>query len=251
MMRRSTSALTPIFSLIFAAFFATSAVAQPMPSLPGVTYSGGPAPSTQAPTSGQPATPASDPRRGLVTLEREGRTLGVGTVLGGDGRILTSFTVVSASDKVDVRYADGHVVHAKAMYRDKDWDLALVVPLSGKWTEGLAASEADPGTGELHVFSAAGPGKTAFVAAHLRARVQAHTKEGAQLPNALELDLKSPPSSGAPIIDASGNVVGVYVHLCKPGAPQLVSAPPQPAGSKRRAPSRNSVRRSPRSEAFS
>ena len=203
-----------------------------MPSLPGVTYSGGPAPSTQAPSSApgaaQPATAASDPRRGIVTLQRDGHTVGIGTVLGGDGRILTEFAAVSASDKVDVRYADGHVVHAKAMYRDKDWDLALVVPLSGKWTEGLAASEADPGTGELRVFIASGNGTTSSIAAHLRARVLAHTKEGAQLPNALELDLKTPPTPGAAIVDASGNVVGIYVHLCRPGAPQLVNAP-QPA----------------------
>ncbi|MGH7284888.1 MAG: S1 family peptidase, partial [Polyangiaceae bacterium] len=225
MLRRSTSARPGILALIFAAFFATSAFAQPLPSLPGVTYSGSPGPSTQTPTA-SPASAASDPRRGIVTLQRDGHTVGIGTVLGGDGRILTEFAAVSASDKVDVRYADGHVVHGKAMYRDKDWDLALVVPLSGKWTEGLAASEADPGAGELRVFVAGGNGTTISTAAHLHARVQAHTKEGAQLPNALELDLKTPPTPGAAIIDASGNVVGVYVHLCRPGAPQLVGAPP-------------------------
>lgn len=214
-------------------FTASSAVAQQqaLPSLPGVTYT--PTPSTgPAPTPPPSQAPgaATDTKRGVVTLEREGRVLGVGAVLANDGRVLTALSATAGGEKLDIRYADGHSVHAKLVHQDKDWDLALVVPLSGKWIEGLAASEADPGAGDLKVYNATGAGKTAPTVAHLRARVAAHSKGDAQLLNALELDLKTPPSPGAPIIDGSGSVVGVFIHACKPGAGQPLSpnAPASP-----------------------
>ncbi len=157
-------------------------------------------------------------------------------VLQGDGRIVTALSALGASDKVDVHYADNHIVHAKVMHRDKDWDLALLVPLAGKWTEGLSASEGDPGNSDLKVFGGVGAGKTASTPAHLYKRVLAHAKDGTQLPNALELDLKTPPTDGAPIIDATGSVVGLYVRLCRPGAPQPLSAPPPDAAATPEAP---------------
>ncbi|MEO8877065.1 MAG: trypsin-like peptidase domain-containing protein, partial [Polyangiaceae bacterium] len=213
-----------------ALFGARDAFAQPPPQLPGVTYTpasaNGQSPS-QPKVTATPASPApvTEARRGLVTLERDGHLIGVGTVLNGDGRILTALSVLGPKDTVDVRYADGHVVHTKVGHRDKEWDLALLVPQTGKWTEGLAASEADPGTGDLKVYFPAGVGKTASILSHLKARVQARDKEGNLLANAMELDLKNVPVAGAPIIDATGNVVGVFVRVCKPGPPQPLNGP--------------------------
>jgi serine protease Do len=229
-------AFAAAFPLAFscALFGAQNADAQqPLPALPGVTYSPAPnaaaAPVATTAAAAPTPTPPGDIRRGIVALERDGRLIAVGTVLNGDGRIVTALSAMGASDKVDVHYADNHIVHAKVMHRDKDWDLALLVPLSGKWTEGLAASEGDPGNSDLKVFGGVGAGKTASAPAHLRARVLAHAKDGTQLPNALELDLKTPPTNGAPIIDGTGSVVGIYVRLCRPGAPQPLSAPPPDA----------------------
>jgi len=225
----------PILALACASFsailLARDASAQPLQPLPGVTYTPaatGPQPAPTPAATRAAATPAPTPvdsKRGLVTLERDGRLIGLGTVLSGDGRILTAFSPLGAKDTVDVRYADNHVVHAKVGHHDKDWDLALLVPQTGKWVEGLAASEADPGTGDLKVYFPAGVGKTASVISHLKARVQARDKEGNPLLNAMELDLKNAPIAGAPIIDATGNVVGVFVRICKPGAPQPLSGP--------------------------
>ncbi|HEX7667921.1 MAG TPA: PDZ domain-containing protein [Polyangiaceae bacterium] len=225
-MRKHPYRLLALAAASFAASLGGPALAQqPLPPLPGVTYT--PAPTAAqppaAPTPAQAPGIATDTKRGLVTIERDGKVLGVGSVLANDGRILTALSATTGGEKLDVRYADGHSVHAKLVHQDKDWDLALVVPLSGKWVEGLSASEADPGAGDLKVFNAASAGKTTPVVAHLRARVAAHSKENAQLLNALELDLKAPPTAGAPIIDGSGSVVGVFVHACKPGAGQPIS----------------------------
>lgn len=224
MLKRPTS----LAILVFSAFSAATALAQQPPPLPGVTYSPAPGASTAAPTPAQTPTATADPHRGIVALQRDGHTIDIGTVLNGDGRILTSLAPFGASDKVDIKYADGHVVHGKLVHQDRAWDLALVVPLSGKWTEGLAASEADPGASELRVFVGGGNGTTQSITAHVHARVLAHAKDGTQLPNAFELDLKTPPTPGASIVDVSGNVVGVYIRACRPGAPQPYSATPPP-----------------------
>jgi len=162
--------------------------------------------------------PATDVRRGIVTVEREGRVLGFGTVLSGDGRILTALSALTGGEQADVRYADNHVARARVGHRDKEWDLALLIPLSGKWTEGLRASEADPAASDLKVIVNGG-GKPSPVATKLKSKVDAHAKEGAALPSALDVELRGAPAAGAPIVDANGTVLGILVRACKPGDP--------------------------------
>jgi serine protease Do len=197
---------------------------------PGVSVSPAPGAAPQAPiaaTQGQ-----SDARKGVVTIERDGRLIGVGTVLLGDGRILTALSALGTGEQADVRYVDGHTVKAKIGHRDRAWDLALLVPLSGKWAEGLRASEADPGGQELKVFVASAPGKPSAVGARLKAKVDAQAREGGTLASALEIELKGgSPASGAPIIDGTGSVVGVFVRVCRAGvsAPPSLGGPPAPA----------------------
>lgn len=180
---------------------------------------------------GQDAVTSERVTRGVVTLEREGRLLGMGTVLLGDGRVLTALSALGGSDLADVRYADGSAVHAKIGHRDKAWDLALLVPLSGRWTDGLRASEQNPSATELRAFVASHPGHAAVVPAHLRGAVEARARDGADLlTNALDIELKGTPSVGAPVTDAQGGVVGVMVHVCKtsesgPCSPLTVAAP--------------------------
>ena len=131
-----------------------------LPALPGA---GAPsAPAADAPPAAGQSTPddaapagSAAPsaidrvRRGVVLVERDGRLLGFGTVLGGDGRILTALSAIGPGDAADVRYADGALVHAKVGHRDPTWDLALLVPHAFHWKDGLSASEVDPSGTEL------------------------------------------------------------------------------------------------------
>jgi serine protease Do len=201
-----------------------------LPPLPGAAppqASAGPA----GPVSPDAAAPSLERlTRGVVTLERDGRTLGVGTVLSGDGRVLTALSALGGSDAADIHYADGTAVHAKVGHRDKVWDLALLVPLSGRWTEGLRASEADPGASELRAFIATHPGHAAVVPARLRGPMEARAREGTDPLNALDVELKGAASAGAPIMDGEGGVVGVLVRACRAAdhgtcAPVVVAAP--------------------------
>ena len=152
-------------------------------------------------------------RKAIATVEVPGRgTTGLATVLDGDGRLITSLTAVGPNDTADVRYADGHVVHARAAHKDPVLDLALLVPLSGRYTTGLIASELDPLTNELRSVSLAS-GHPAVVPTRLKGRVDAHSKDGTSLSGAMELETRVP--SGAPVLDPLGHAVGIVAHACR------------------------------------
>src|SRR5262249_5746423 len=122
--------------LTFALFAAAEAPAAPLPALPSSGASSAPA------QPGASADALADrARKGIVLVERDGRALAAGVVLANDGRIVTALSALGSSELADVRYSDGHVTKSRVGHRDKAWDLALLVPLSGKWTDGLMASE--------------------------------------------------------------------------------------------------------------
>jgi len=204
-------------------------------ALPVIARANGPlTPLPGAPQASPSATAAvGDPSiierlsRGVVTVERDGRLLGVGTVLSGDGdgRILTALSPIGPSDTADVRYADGSVVHAKVGHRDKVWDLALLVPLTGRWTDGLVASMASPADALLQAPVASRPGRPAVVQAHLRGVFDARAKDSADvLRSALDIELRNAsPTIGAPVTDPTGGVVGVFVRACQATLPAVPS----------------------------
>src|SRR6185369_10254147 len=86
--------------------------------------------------------------RGVVTIERAGQPLGLGMALMGDGRILTALSPLGPGNDLDARFADGTAVRVKLGHHDRAWDLALLVPQAGRWTEGLAASSREPVRGD-------------------------------------------------------------------------------------------------------
>ncbi len=154
-------------------------------------------------------------RRGVVQIEQAGRPMAVGTVLGKDGRVLTSLSALGSIESPEIRYADNTVVKAKVGHKDKAWDLALLIPQSGKWADGLMPTDADPTGLQLKAFLPKG-GKLAAAGINLKGRTDVRTKEGEPLPSVLDLDLKGIPGiPGAPLLDPNGKVVGVLVRACK------------------------------------
>jgi serine protease Do len=199
-----------------------------------------PLPGTQnAPPPRPPSTALSVVERlsrGVVTIEQGGRVIAVGSVLAGDGdgRILTSLSPMGSSEVADVRYADGSVVHARIGHRDKAWDLALLIPTSGKWTDGLVASMTSPVDAQLQAPVALHPGRPVVVPARVRGLVDARAHDGTSvLPSALDIELQtSSPTLGAPLTDNQGNVVGVFVKACQatlPVVPPSNAVGPAPA----------------------
>ncbi len=219
------------------AAFSAPAAANPqppgaLPALPGAeAQAAGPSGPATTGAAGPPAPPGAAPgfaspqqlyehvRRSVVALERNGVPLAIGTVLDGDGRILTSLSGLGGADSADVRYADGTTVRARIGNGDKGSDLALLVPQSNKWTEGLSASESDPVGAPLramlpaHGYPRLGPAE-----AGVKGHVDAHARDGAPLQSMLDVDVKGPLVAGAPLLDGAGSVVAVLVHACKGAA---------------------------------
>jgi S1-C subfamily serine protease len=209
-----------------------------LPPLPG---SQAPAAKESSGTASSPsiATDAEQLRRGIVQVEQSGRPVAVGVVLSKDGRVLTSLSGIANVDTPEIRYADGSIVKAKVGHRDKAWDLALLIPLSGKWLDGLMPTDVDPSGVELKAFLPKN-GKLTPTNVFYKGRVDARSKEGEPLKSVLDLDLKGAPTvPGAPVLEPNGRVVGVLVRVCKDTgdkpegkadkapacAPQVIAAP--------------------------
>jgi serine protease Do len=217
----------PVFAsgALVACFLAAApAVAQPpaLPPLPGgeappaeIGPDSTPEAAPKAPEALTPQQLYQHVRRGVVAILRNGAPAAVGTVLAGDGRILTALSGLFGRDGADVRYADGTTVHAKIGQSSKALDLALLVPEPNHWTEGLSASEADPADIGIHaMLPARGSGLGPAIAA-LKGRTDAHARGGEPLAQMLAVDVKGPPLAGAPLIDAAGSVVAVLVRACQ------------------------------------
>lgn len=163
----------------------------------------------------KPAADLEQLRKGIVQVEQGGRPMAVGTVLSKDGRILTSLSALGNVEQPDIRYADNSVVKTKIGHKDKDWDLALLVPQTGKWLDGLMPTDVDPAGVDLKAFLPKA-GKLAGVGVGLKGRTDARTKDGDPLAGVLDVDLKGTPGvPGAPLVEPGGRVVGVLVRACK------------------------------------
>jgi serine protease Do len=217
--------LAPLLAL--ASFASPVRADPPAPRLPPLPGSEAP-PAGGSRAGGDPQTPSASSvspqqlyehiRRGVVALERNGVPLAIGTVLDGDGRILTSLSGLGGADSADIRYADGTTARAKLGNSDKVNDLALLIPQSGKWTDGLSASESDPVGAPLRAMLPARGARLGPAEAAVKARVEAHARDGEALLPMLDVDVKGPVVAGAPLLDATGSVVAVLVRACQGAA---------------------------------
>ena len=155
--------------------------------------------------------PEDKAMRGVVVIERAGQPLALGGVLSGDGRILTALSPLGSGNDLDARYADGTVARVKLGHHDRPWDLALLVPQSGKWPEGVIASsrEAVRPDATIRSFSLV-KSKVTAVPLVLRAHRTLLGGDDKQLENAIEIGSRvSPLDLGSPIIDEDGRVVAL------------------------------------------
>lgn len=164
-------------------------------------------PATPAPASAAAAT-------GVVTLERGGKVLGLGTVLNGDGRILSALSAVAPGTGVQARYSDGKTVQVRVGHADAATDLVLLVPDSDRVKSGLKAARV-PATeaGALQSFMPVAGRPAVPRAAKAKGPLEI-TNAGKKLAGT-ELESAMDASAlGTPFIDANGDVVAVAVRGC-------------------------------------
>jgi serine protease Do len=156
--------------------------------------------------------------RGVVVIERAGQPLGLGSALMGDGRIITALSPLGPGNDLEARFADGSTVRVKLGHHDRAWDLALLVPQSGRWQDGLAASTKEPVRQDavIRSFSLAKT-KISPVAIVLRSHRALLGGDDKPIDNAIEIGSRvSPLDLGSPLIDEEGRVVAVLGRGCAP-----------------------------------
>ena len=137
-------------------------------------------------------------RRGVVAIERNGVPMAIGTVLGGDGRILTALSGLGGAEGADVRYADGTTVHTKVGTPTRIGP-GPAGPPRGQ-VDGWADAPASPTRSGRRVHAML-PGRGAHLGpadAAVKGRVDAHARDGAPLLQMLDVDLKGAAHRGRP-----------------------------------------------------
>jgi serine protease Do len=150
-----------------------------------------------------------------VRLERAGVLVALGSVLVGDGRVLTALSPLGDGNHIDGRFADNSVVPLRVGYTDRGWDLALLVPQSGSWTKGLRPSRLDPDSTNLVAYTAGGP-RTLVRAQVLGDGVKTLLGgDSALLPDALVLKSRFRDTDiGGPILDQNSDLIAVLARAC-------------------------------------
>jgi serine protease Do len=156
--------------------------------------------------------------RGVVTIERSGQPLGLGAVLMADGRIITALSPLGPGNDLDARFADGTTVRVKLGHHDRAWDLALLVPQTGRWQDGLAASGREPVRQDASIRSfSLSKAKISAVPITLRSHRSLLGGDDKPIDSAIEIGSRvSPLDLGSPVIDEEGRVVAILGRGCAP-----------------------------------
>lgn len=168
---------------------------------------------------GAPKSKVEKARDGVVTLERSGKVIGLGSVLSGDGRILTALSPLGHGNNVDARFADGSVARVKVGHTDRAWDLALLVPQNGRWKKGLRASRksATQLGSHLRTYSVINAKELAPARTIIKGARTMVGGDNELLHDALELTSRLKNNElGSPVLDDKGDVVAVVARACAP-----------------------------------
>jgi S1-C subfamily serine protease len=146
---------------------------------------------------------------------------GSGFVVDGDGHVITNAHVVSGVTSVDVTFQDGPTVPAHVIGKDEQTDLAvLAVDASGLKVPPLElgdSSSVRPGDPVVVLGNPTGDSASAGTGRIAAAGRQVETPGGYLIDNVFETDaVIEPATSGGPLLDATGRVVGITSRM--PGA---------------------------------
>jgi serine protease Do len=158
-------------------------------------------------------------RAGVVELRVQKRTVALGMVLDGDGRIVTSLSSLGRGIGLSARYADGVSVPLRVIHSDRGWDLALVSPETPHFTKGLLASRYDPLKDAVRLRILRIDAAQKLKAAELTAPRRENLVGGDATPLAQAMTFVPALSAGdigAPLVDENGDAVGIVSQACLP-----------------------------------
>lgn len=171
----------------------------------------------------QPGAPALPGRSGVVIVEQGGRAVALGTLLNGDGRVLTALSRLSAGLPLFIRYDGGRLEAARVGSSDATRDLALLVPNTARVRVGVKASRGPQALTEqpLHSFTLQ-PNRSLLP---LQQTLAAQRGSGARGLSELGAPAK-PGDAGGPLLTAGGEAVAILVGGCAGSQAQGCQNPP-------------------------
>jgi S1-C subfamily serine protease len=168
----------------------------------------------------------SDPRPGIVRLERDRRRIGLGAVLRADGRILTALSALGDGNFIQARFSDDSVASVRVVATYRPWDLALLAPEGVHWTSGLRASGLDTTADGVKLRRFRGPRLEESQLA-VTGRRSLLGRDGVVLEDLLVLGgVVGEEDRGSPLFDDAGEVVGLVVSACAPPATRTCQLSP-------------------------
>jgi S1-C subfamily serine protease len=152
-----------------------------------------------------------------VVVVRAGRSLGTGVIAAEDGTVLTAHHVVEDAEDVSLTFADGTKTEAAVVSSNPRLDIATVRPaelpeIVVPATLGGAVPEGAP------VVAIGNPlGLTYSVSTGVVSGLNRTSGDG-DLRGLIQFDASvNPGSSGGPLLDARGLVIGIVVSIADPG----------------------------------
>jgi S1-C subfamily serine protease len=178
-----------------------------------------PTPRPGATTTAAPSVSAIFHRVGpSVVVVRAGDELGTGVIVTDEGMILTANHVIAGAKNISVTFADGTKSRAVVASSDPQQDIAALAPagLPGTLVPATLGGGADVGA---HVVAIGNPLGLAYsVSSGVVSGLNrtAHTNDG-RYPGLIQFDASvNPGSSGGPLLDAYGLVIGIVVSIANP-----------------------------------
>ena len=161
-------------------------------------------------------------RLATVVIERGKKPIALGIMLSEKNVILTARSPVvigGGSNDLEIRFPESNVTtKVKLHHEDESWDLALLVPVSAKGTEGAKAADTDPSspTQSFSTFVLLKTGKVQPQTTMVLGKRDYLAPDGEILKDALSVDPKNV-AIGTPLVDSNGGVVAVIGRACAPG----------------------------------
>ncbi|MFQ5436458.1 MAG: S1C family serine protease [Anaerolineae bacterium] len=163
----------------------------------------------------------------VVRVEARRRLPATGIVWSADGVIVTAHHIVTRDDKIKVGLADGNTINATLVGRDQTTDLAILRTDASDLAPLTEANKNELGVGNL-VLALGRPGKTVQATLGIVSALGSswRTGMGGMIDRYLQTDLVMYPGfSGGPLVDVSGNLVGLNTSALVRGVSVAVPTP--------------------------
>jgi S1-C subfamily serine protease len=201
--------------LLVIAVLATRLASVPAAMSPAATASPAPTATATTPLSVPTIYQRTAPS---VVVIRAGHDLGTGVIVADDGTILTADHVVAGGGGITVTFADGTVANASVASSDKKTDIAELIPLKLPQTvvPATLGAGADVGASVVAIGNPLGltDSVSAGVVSGLNRTADTDTGKRSGL---IQFDAAvNPGSSGGPLLDGRGMVIGIVVALADP-----------------------------------